>query len=113
VTDSINPCLSCGACCARYRVSFYWAEVDDATPGGVPAELTEKLGWQRRVMKGTNRPHPRCEALVGEIGRAVSCAVYERRPQVCRELEASWSQGRRDGKCDEARRAWGFAPLER
>jgi hypothetical protein len=31
---SDNPCVSCGACCAHFRVSFYWAEADDA-PGGI------------------------------------------------------------------------------
>ncbi|EKJ0223351.1 YkgJ family cysteine cluster protein, partial [Escherichia coli] len=25
-----NPCMACGACCAFFRVSFYWAKVDDA-----------------------------------------------------------------------------------
>ncbi|EEX7666747.1 YkgJ family cysteine cluster protein, partial [Escherichia coli] len=23
-----NPCMTCGACCAFFRVSFYWAEAD-------------------------------------------------------------------------------------
>ncbi|EAX0008081.1 YkgJ family cysteine cluster protein, partial [Salmonella enterica] len=22
----LNPCMTCGACCAYFRVSFYWAE---------------------------------------------------------------------------------------
>ncbi|MEA7465220.1 YkgJ family cysteine cluster protein, partial [Salmonella enterica subsp. enterica serovar Lubbock] len=21
----LNPCMTCGACCAYFRVSFYWA----------------------------------------------------------------------------------------
>ena len=29
-----NPCLSCGACCMTYRVSFYWG---DADARGLPA----------------------------------------------------------------------------
>jgi hypothetical protein len=108
-----NPCLSCGACCAHYRVSFYWAEADEATPGGVPIELTEKLNDARLVMKGTNLSSPRCVALTGELGGAVSCSIYPRRPQVCRELLASWSEGRADEKCDRARKALGLAPLEK
>ncbi|MLR39642.1 YkgJ family cysteine cluster protein, partial [Salmonella enterica subsp. enterica] len=24
----LNPCMTCGACCAYFRVSFYWAEGD-------------------------------------------------------------------------------------
>ncbi|MDX1269447.1 MAG: YkgJ family cysteine cluster protein, partial [Oceanisphaera sp.] len=25
--SSGNPCLTCGACCAFFRVSFYWGEI--------------------------------------------------------------------------------------
>lgn len=38
----LNPCMTCGACCACFRVSFYWAEGDDAS-GRVPASLTEPV----------------------------------------------------------------------
>jgi uncharacterized protein len=107
-----NPCRSCGACCAHYRVSFYWAEADDATPGGVPTGLTEKSIGVSRVMKGTNRSNPRCSALIGEIGRQVGCAIYLRRPQICRDLHASWSAGLQDEKCDKARMALGLVPLQ-
>ncbi|EMK5322830.1 YkgJ family cysteine cluster protein, partial [Escherichia coli] len=24
--SNLNPCMTCGACCAFFRVSFYWAE---------------------------------------------------------------------------------------
>ncbi len=40
--SEINPCMTCGACCAYFRVSFYWAEADDAG-GLVPSALTEPL----------------------------------------------------------------------
>ena len=79
-----NPCLSCGACCAWFRVSFYWRECDDQCPGGVPAGLTEDLGPFRRVMKGTGRIPPRCIALEGEVGTSVYCSIYARRPGICR-----------------------------
>ncbi|THB82127.1 YkgJ family cysteine cluster protein, partial [Pantoea allii] len=26
MSEISNPCVSCGACCAHFRVSFYWAE---------------------------------------------------------------------------------------
>ncbi|WP_142908916.1 CxxCxxCC domain-containing protein, partial [Klebsiella pneumoniae] len=26
--SNLNPCMTCGACCAFFRVSFYWAEAD-------------------------------------------------------------------------------------
>ena len=60
----INPCLECGACCAFFRASFYWAESDLAQPMGVPSELTDKLNDFRLFMQGTNGSHPRCIALM-------------------------------------------------
>ena len=53
--EASNPCVGCGACCAYYRASFYWAEADNASGGTVPVELTEKLNDFRRVMKGTSQ----------------------------------------------------------
>lgn len=40
--SDINPCMTCGACCAYFRVSFYWAEASDGG-GTVPVHLTEPL----------------------------------------------------------------------
>ena len=77
---SDNPCLSCGACCAHPRASFYWAEADDAPGGQVPAQLTEQVHAHLRCMKGTNEKSPRCVAPQGEIGKQVACAIYELRP---------------------------------
>ncbi len=110
--DQVNPCLLCGACCAYYRVSFYWAEADDATPGGVPAAMTARLGSARRVMIGTNRLPTRCLALTGEIGGPVACTIYAQRPSTCRDFEPSWINGEPNAHCDKARRHWGLPPLE-
>ncbi|MCI0438002.1 MAG: YkgJ family cysteine cluster protein [Chloroflexi bacterium] len=110
--SSTNPCLSCGACCAYYRASFYWAEAEKTLGGAVPPELTEKLDAFRRVMKGTNQKNPRCVALEGIIGERVRCAIYELRSTVCREFEVSWENGKRNERCDKARIAWGLSPLE-
>lgn len=107
-----NPCLTCGACCAYYRASFYWAEADDETPGGVPVALTRKLNDFRRVMIGSEGSSPRCIALEGTIGEQVCCTIYERRSSVCREFEPSWINGKPNERCDAARIAWGLAPLE-
>ncbi len=106
-----NPCLSCGVCCTMFRVSFYWAEADDAAPGGVPAELTEKFGPFRRIMRGTNGASPRCVALQGELGKAAGCGIHPHRPSVCRAFEASWSEGRPNPRCDQARARHGLPPL--
>lgn len=108
---SINPCLTCGACCAFYRASFYWAESDLAQPGGVPSELTEKLNAFRLFMKGSNGPRPRCIALMGIIGKKVHCAIYERRASICRDFPPSWENNVHNERCDKARMAWGLMPL--
>jgi len=110
-SNLINPCLTCGACCAFYRVSFYWRERDDSQPEGVPEEWREDLNAFRCVMKGTNQSNPRCIALSGTIGKQVFCEIYERRPSVCRELEPSYKNGHPEPKCDRARSAYGLAPL--
>jgi Fe-S-cluster containining protein len=110
--DAANPCVRCGACCAYYRASFYWAEANNTPGGTVPVELTEKLNDFRRVMRGTNPPNPRCVALLGEIGQSVRCSIYELRASVCREFAVSWEAGIHNERCDRARAAWGLPPLE-
>jgi len=109
--STTNPCLQCGACCAHFRASFYWAETDDVTPGGVPVILTEQLTPWRRVMIGTNRPQPRCVALIGTIGIEVRCSIHPRRASICREFSPAWEAGLGNERCDQARAAWGLPPL--
>ncbi len=79
-----SDCQACGACCfAR-------------TPGHVPlagadhARLTEDEQRERTLFRG-NRcfmrvVDGRCVNLVETNGR-FGCAIYERRPAVCREYE--------------------------
>lgn len=95
-----SPCTACGACCATYRVSFYWAEAEP-----LPAALTRPLGRWYACMAGTERPQPRCDALAGDIGGLVACTVYDRRPSPCRELQPG------EDKCQRARRRHGLPPL--
>jgi Fe-S-cluster containining protein len=97
-----SPCTRCGACCAAFRVSFYWAE---AATRGLPEELTEKIGPVHACMAGTNRAVPHCAALAGTVGGEVRCTVYEARPSPCREVEPG------DDKCRRARERHGLAPL--
>ncbi len=111
IVPRANPCLACGACCAYFRASFYWAEGDDATPGGVPVALTEKLTPVMRVMRGTNQPQPRCIALEGDIGRAVRCTIHPQRASVCRDFPAAWESGEPHDRCDAARARHGLPPL--
>ncbi|HEX7114659.1 MAG TPA: YkgJ family cysteine cluster protein [Steroidobacter sp.] len=98
-----NPCLRCGACCATYRVSFYWAEAEHY---GLPDSLIEKISPWHACMAGTGEPQPRCCALDGIIGKAVSCLVYEQRPSPCRELQLG------EEKCNRARVRHGLELLD-
>lgn len=106
-----HPCLSCGACCARYVVAFHWTEADPELGGTVPRDLTETLDPHRLMMRGTRAATPRCTALRGEIGVSAPCSIYERRPSPCRELQPAWEHGSPSPQCDRAREAHGLTPL--
>lgn len=108
--SELNPCMICGACCAYFRVSFYWAEADDAG-GCVPASLTEPLTPFLRCMSGTNNRQSRCTALSGEPGVSVSCSIYENRPSPCREFAMSGENGEENDACNRARARYGLPPL--
>ena len=106
-----HPCLSCGACCARYRVGLHWSEAEPALGGTVPVELTVPLRAHERAMRGTAGGDPRCIALDADIGRHSRCRIHPLRPQACRDVAASWEHGRASDQCDRARLAHGLPPL--
>jgi Fe-S-cluster containining protein len=106
-----KPCLKCGACCAYYRASFYWAECDDTVENGVPNNLTKRMDANRRMMLGTGGPEPRCIALLGTVGVEVRCTIYARRASICRSFIPSWENGAHNPRCDKARIAWHLEPL--
>lgn len=108
--SELNPCMNCGACCAFFRVSFYWAEADDAG-GPVPVQLTEPLTPFLRCMGGTNQKASRCVALQGEPGERVACTIYEHRPSPCRSFKMSGENGEPNEACDRARARYGLPPL--
>lgn len=93
-----NPCLSCGACCRTFRVSFYWAEAEQ---NGIPSGLTEKVNDFYLCMSGTNSKTPRCAAL----GEDYRCAIYPQRSSTCREVDPG------DAKCARARELVGLPAL--
>lgn len=108
----VHPCLSCGACCANYRVSFYWAEADDAPGGIVPVHLTEPVSPHLRCMKGTSGKSVRCIALEGEVGRQVSCRIYHQRPSTCREFDVFDADGNPNQRCAALRIGLGLAAVD-
>jgi Fe-S-cluster containining protein len=91
-------CQRCGACCASFRVSFYWAEADDASGGTVPVALTRPLTPHTRCMQGTEALPVRCVALQGEVGRDVRCGIYSQRSSTCKAVQPG------DDQCVRARR---------
>lgn len=106
----VHPCVRCGACCGTYRVLFDASEIK-SEDYKVPKELTEKVGDGQLAIIGTNEAKPRCVALQGRIGHSVSCGIYANRPSCCREYRASFEDGTRNPRCDEARRGKGLKPL--
>ncbi|MBL0164456.1 MAG: YkgJ family cysteine cluster protein [Xanthomonadales bacterium] len=107
-----HPCLSCGACCAFFRVAFHWSESDDFAGGTTPSSLTEKLDPHRLVMRGTQARTPHCIALRGVVGEQAHCGIYAQRPSPCHDLIPAWESGHPSPQCDRARIAHGLPPLE-
>ena len=114
-STTTHPCLRCGACCAFFRVEFYWREANqEDTPKAVPIDLVEDLTSQTRCMKGTSKKHnPTCVALKGNIGEFAYCSIYENRSSVCRKFAASYENGEPNFRCDEARKKHGLKILRR
>lgn len=106
-----SSCTCCGACCATYRVVFSLAETDHVLDDGVPSELTVRLNAGFGCMRGTNSRPQRCVALLGEVGKNVSCSIYARRPSPCRAFAPEAATGRGDIACGNARRRHGLSPL--
>ena len=104
-------CLSCGACCAAFRVDFHCSDLASADAPGVPVELTVPLTATLVRMRGTDEAPPRCVALAGEVGKSVACTIYECRPGPCRDFAPYAHLGIGDDACDRARRRHGLSPL--
>jgi len=98
MSAAANPCMSCGACCAYYRITLY---ADEAV--AIPTEYLEPLQSEVFCMKGTNSYPPRCVALRGEVGQQVSCAIYENRPSSCREFNEYELDGTPNMRCFKLR----------
>ncbi|MBC7466132.1 MAG: YkgJ family cysteine cluster protein [Bdellovibrio sp.] len=108
---SKHPCLSCGACCAFFRVSLHWLETS-AESYGVPLALTERVSPHQNSMLGTGHANPSCISLKGIVGESVSCTIYENRPGSCRSFSASYEDGTVNSRCAVARLSKGLGPLQ-
>ncbi len=105
--DEVVPdCATCGGCCAAFVC------VDAAPTDKISAEDSWNI-----YGKGKNNDYPverlirrkeddfSCVALEGEIGKKVSCRIYEDRPLTCQDFEAG------SDRCHAVRRAYGIEPF--
>lgn len=98
-----NPCVGCGACCSKFRVSFYHGELSDMPMGWVPVEMTTKINSVYACMQGTEQGNSKCIALTGTIGQEVGCSIYDKRPSPCKEFNVWDINGVPNPKCQELR----------
>lgn len=104
MTYDPKACITCGACCSHFSVSFYWQEAEQR--GIDEATLVQITPW-RVAFAGTVSKPVRCVHFNGAVGEESFCRIYEQRPHPCRELQPG------DEKCQKARAAHGLPALER
>lgn len=94
-----HPCQGCGACCAYSRAwPRFSTESEDALVRIPEAFVDASLSGMLCIGN-------RCAALVGEVGVATACSIYNDRPDVCRACEPG------DDACLMARAHWGMSAL--
>jgi Fe-S-cluster containining protein len=85
-------CTACGACCTAEVYSgggpFVTLYGPDADRFG-PSELApDAEGCDFLAVARAGAAEVRCAFLRGTVGVGCACTAYDRRPQVCRDLEA-------------------------
>ena len=109
-TVSPSICTQCGACCAAFRVTFHYSELD-SEGGRVPAGLADAETASLYRLRGTDYARPRCAALIGVIGQSVQCGIYAEHPSPCREFGARAEMGVFEEACHRARALHGLPAL--
>ena len=79
-------CLSCGACCAAFRVDFHRADLATAGSAGVPVKVTVPLTATLVRMRGTDEAPPRCIALAFRKQNTLLGVQLLRLQQLCHRL---------------------------
>lgn len=81
-------CIRCGTCCFSESERHARVTGDDYERLGADAEtLVEFLGNQAFMRLSREGGVGHCAALVLGADGTFTCSIYERRPQVCRDLE--------------------------
>lgn len=97
-------CQHCGACCCNAAQNQREGH-KDYVPIERGAAILSRSDLVRKlvVLNQEGSPHlrmttdGRCLALLGAIGRKVSCSIYHHRPRACRTVQPG------DGDCLRAR----------
>lgn len=84
-------CLECGACCAIDSTIPSWAHkpIENSDPNLNYLKINQYVNtyilgyFQMKISKNCDR----CIALEGDLGKRVSCKVYEHRPNICKNFE--------------------------
>lgn len=109
-----RDCTRCGSCCFSESPRHARVTGDDHERLGEDAERLVVFLGNQAFMRLTSEAGPsRCAALVLDPAAGTFlCSVYERRPQVCRDLErgSPACQGELETKGDRPRRALGLLP---
>jgi Fe-S-cluster containining protein len=92
-------CRACGACCAYSRD---WPRFGLETEEQIEAIPREYVDDARGTIRCVG---DRCSALVGEVGVATTCTLYDVRPEVCRACLPG------DDACATARRGFTLAVI--
>jgi len=101
----VPECLTCGLCCS----SFLTVHVhrDDPAPRESYWEINVEARKRELTVDRVLKREPeggRCISLNGELGKELSCKIYEDRPNLCREFETG------SDKCHALRRISGLEP---
>lgn len=95
----IVDCLDCGKCCTSKSLENISVYATDEEWEAIPNRYKPILKWQKNHMGF--KPHDDgfcCSALSGEVGKKISCDIYEIRPDSCRKFEVG------SERCLEARK---------
>ena len=87
-------CQACGACCSFSSEWPRFSTEDEIQLNRIPAI------YIRGDESGMRCDGARCSALIGEVGKATSCGIYDIRPDVCRACMPG------DDECIMARQAF-------
>jgi hypothetical protein len=92
VTDA--QCTNCGACCGPYEQQAGWPNITRADVARLTDYefehyvTTENTYFPAIETKMTKAHVVVCRFLKGEVGKKVSCSIYDRRPDACRDFKA-------------------------